>query len=221
MENFPANSHKDRDRDEEQPHPKSRGGDPEKPKVKRITQGDVIRRKEPLGKKFKNMFIGGDARSVWSYIFGDVLIPAAKDMIADAGSQGLERMIFGETRSRMRRPGTSGSHVPYNRYSSSSSRPPWRPDREPSREISRRARVSHDFDEIVLPDRGEAEAVIDQLFEILSAYEMVSVSDLYEMVGITGQYTDEKWGWTDLRGAGVTRTRAGYLLDLPKPEPLN
>lgn len=219
MDNYPANSHKDRDRDDEQVPPKSRGGD--KPKVTRVTQGEVIRRKEPLGKKFKNLFVGGDAKGAAAFVVTDVLLPAAKDMIADAGGQWIERVLFGESRSRLRRPGGAGGHIPYNRYSPSSNRAPWQRDREDRRDLSRRARVSHDFDEIVIPDRGEAEAVIDQLFEILSNYEVVSVSDLYDMVGITKQFTDDKWGWTDLRGAAPVRTRSGYLLDLPRPEPLD
>ena len=47
------------------------------------------------------------------------------------------------------------------------------------------------------------------------------MADLYDMVNITGDYTDTKWGWYDLRGAGVERIRSGYLLDLPRPVPLD
>lgn len=87
--------------------------------------------------------------------------------------------------------------------------------------MSRRGRSTHDFDEIILATRVEAEEVVDRLFDLVGRYESASVSDLYSLVGISGNFTDEKWGWTDLRGAGVERVRNGYLLDLPRPEPLD
>jgi hypothetical protein len=86
--------------------------------------------------------------------------------------------------------------------------------------MSRMARSRHDFDEIVLQSRTEAEEVIDRLFDLVSRYDTATVADLYELVGIQGSHTDHKWGWTDLRGADVSRTRDGYLLDLPDPIPL-
>jgi len=42
----------------------------------------------------------------------------------------------------------------------------------------------------------------------------------YELVGLDSTHTDHKWGWEELTGAGVSRIRGGYLLDLPEPEPL-
>jgi len=63
----------------------------------------------------------------------------------------------------------------------------------------------------------EAEEVIDRMFDLVSRYEVVTVADLYELVGVSGEYTDAKWGWTDLRGAAAMRIRDGYLLDLPRP----
>lgn len=210
---FPSNRHKDK----EAPEPKK----VEEKKVAQVVQSEVVRRKKPLSRRFTETFIGGDAKSVWGFITLDVLIPAAKDMIADAVSQGVERMIFGEARSTSRRtgrrPGDSGPYISYNRYSSSASRR-GRQDRSP--ELSRRARASHDFDEIILATRAEANEVLERLFDLVSKYESATVADLYDLVGVTGSYTDDKWGWFDLRGADVTRVRHGYLLDLPKPEPL-
>jgi hypothetical protein len=91
----------------------------------------------------------------------------------------------------------------------------------PERVMSRQARARHNFDEIVLDDRAEAEEVIDRLFDLVSRYESASVADLYELVGLASSHTDHKWGWSDLHGAGVSRIRGGYLLDLPEPEPLD
>lgn len=224
MDDFPSNSRRERT-PEDGDTPKRARPEKEKPKVERLVQTEVIRKKRSLGKKFKETFIGGDARNVWGYVVLDVMIPAAKDMVADAMSTGVEKMLFGESKGSSRRGGRRGSspygHVNYqNRYSGSANKPPWERD-EPRREMSRRGRASHEFDEIILDTRGEAEQVIDALFELVSVYEQATVADLYGLVGITGTFTDEKWGWTDLRGSGPTRVRNGYLLDLPRPEPLN
>ena len=87
--------------------------------------------------------------------------------------------------------------------------------------MSRQSRARHNFDEIVLDERVEAEEVIDRLFDLVSRYEAATVADLYELVGLSSTHTDNKWGWIDLTGAGVTRVRGGYLLDLPEPESLD
>ena len=94
------------------------------------------------------------------------------------------------------------------------------PQKLPPRTMSQRGRARHDFDEIVLDSRAEAAEVIDTLTEVVSRYGEVSVADLYTMVGIRPNHTDEKWGWVELGDADVARVRGGYLLDLPDPEPL-
>ena len=78
-----------------------------------------------------------------------------------------------------------------------------------------------DYDDIVLDKRDEAEDVLSRMDELISTYGMASVADLYELVGVTGNYTDNKYGWTDIRSASAIRVRDGYLLKLPKALPLN
>jgi hypothetical protein len=191
--------------------------------VKRVTSGEPIRRKKSLRKQFSETFVAGDAKTAMRYVIFDVLLPAARDMIVDAGAQGVEKLIYGESRRvRGSTPPQSGptGYVQYQRYSGIMGGAASRLT-SPQRTMSRQARSRHDFDEIVLETRTEAEEVIDRLFDLVSRYESASVADLYELVGLPSAHTDHKWGWTDVRGAGATRTRDGYLLDLPEPHPLN
>lgn len=187
---------------------------PEDKKVEPVVKGEVTRRKKPLGKRFHETFLGGDARGTAQYVVFSVLIPAAKDMLVEAGAQGIERLVYGETkRGGMRRSAMQQGHIAYNRMAPS--------DRPPPAQLSRRARSRFDFDEIILQSRGEAEEVLDRMFDLLSRYDSVSVADLYELTGVQPAHTDQKWGWTELRGSTVSRTRqGGYLLDLPEPTPL-
>lgn len=199
---------------------KSKLGETEEPgekKVERITSSEPIRRKRSLGKNFKNTFFSGDARGAFQHAVLGVLLPSAREMISEFGKDWLDRVIFGDSRRRgpQQRPSGPQGYVSYNRYSMAGQQ-----QEPPGRQISRRARSQHDFDEIVLASRQEAEDVIDSMFNIVSRYDSATVSDLYELVGLQSTHTDQKWGWVDLRGAGVSRVRNGYLLDVPEPEPL-
>ena len=190
----------------------------EEKNIKRVTSSDPIRKKKSLGKQFKETFIGGDAKTAVRYAMFDILLPAARDMVIDVTTQGLEKLIFGDSRRRGgSQPPQAGpmGYVSYNRYQMGSRQT------APQRTLSRRARSQHDFDEVVLTSRVEAEEVIDKLFEVVSRYGTATVADLYELVGLPSSHTDNKWGSTDIRGAGVSRVRGGYLLDLPEPQPLD
>lgn len=182
-----------------------------------VVTGGAVKRRKSLRRQFKETFVAGDAKTAVQYVIFDVLLPAAKDMVVEAGSQGIEKLIFGDSRRRGSSHPAAGptGYVSYNRYSMGESR-----SSSSQRAISRQARARHNFDEIVLDQRAEAEEVIDRLFDLVSRYESASVADLYELVGLASTHTDNKWGWTDLSGAGVSRIRGGYLLDLPDPEPL-
>jgi len=205
------------------PSKAARKQEQEAPKVLKIEGvGKVIQRKKPLSRKISETFFGGNAQHAASAMVFDVMIPATKDAIADAITQGIERMLWGEVRSRSRR--REHGRVDYHRLSTSRRDPRDRRDpREDPRGggLSRRSRAQHNFDEIILETRAEAIEVIDQLEEHMDRYGEVTVADMYNMVGISPKFTDERWGWTDLRNADVIRVRDGYLLDLPRPEPVN
>lgn len=191
--------------------------EPEPKKIEQVTENPVTRRKKPLRRRFMETFIQGEAKGVGSYLVQDVLIPAAKDTISDAMSQGIDRLLFGESRGRNRRPQpNTGGFINYSRMGAPTIRQP-----EPARPMTRQSRATHNFDEIVLATRQEADEVLERLYDLVNKYEVATVSDLYELVGVTGQYTDDKWGWTDLRGSTVSRISGGYLLDLPRTEPVN
>lgn len=192
----------------------------EEKNIQQVTKGEVHRKKKSLRRRFSESFVAGDAKSAVGFAVMDILLPAARDMVIDVIEGGVEKLFRGDTyRRRGTMPPQSGptGYVQYNRFSG-----PMGASRtsSPERAMSRQARARHDFDEIVLGSRTEAEEVIDRLFDLVSRYETASVADLYELVGLASSHTDHKWGWTDIRGAGVTRSRDGYLLDLPEPSPI-
>lgn len=204
---YPSNSHKSREEPETPPVDK---------KVERVVTSPVTRRRKSPGKRLAEIFVVGDGQSVGAYILFDVVVPATKEMITDVFAQGIERMMFGESRSRRPSSGMPrNGRVSYDRYAKSPMA------REEPRTLSRRARSVHDFQEVVLKTRVEAEEVIDRLFELTEKYNVATVADLYDLIGVTSTHADQNYGWDDLRGAKVTQVRGGYLLDMPQPEPVN
>lgn len=186
----------------------------EREPIEKIVSGNVISRKPPWYKRFGKSMIADDAGTVGEYILTDVIIPATKNLIVDMVSQSIERVLFGTTRGRIRRAPLGMSlrdQVNYGGYSR---------DREPRRIMSREARARHDFNEIVLDNRSEAIEVVEALVDRIRRYGAVTVADLYDFVGTTGSFADQRWGWTDLSTADVRQVPGGFLLDLPQPEPI-
>lgn len=214
MENYPSNSVS---RKNQRP--------PEAKKIEKVTTGSIARRKQPLGKRFAAVFVGGDAKNVWNYIAFDILVPAAKDMLSDAVSSGIDQMLFGGEQRwggpSRRRGGNKTGPLGSMSYGGRSGPINYQSQARQAPQMSRGARASHNFDEIVLESRADAEQVIDRMFDLLNTYEVVTVAEMYELVGATSHFTDAKWGWTELPGAGVSRTRGGFVLNLPRPEPID
>jgi len=187
----------------------------QKERVGRVAQGQVIRRKKSLGRRAFDMF-GGDARNAGEFIV-TALVEAAKDAVVDGFTGGIERMVFGEASGRRRvRPG--GGMFAQNMSMRTNYQQPTT-IRQPA--ISARGRANFQFDEILIESRVEGDEIIATLIERIEQFGFTSVRDLYDALGVESKWTEEKYGWTDLSYARVHRARGGgYLLDLPKPEPL-
>lgn len=184
--------------------------------IKRVVNGKVVRKRRQ-SQGFSSAF-----QDIFEYVAKDVFIPYAKDMVSDAIVQGSDRLLFGESRKRptaRRNSNSNYGRVSYNRYSKPSAAP--RRNEPAPRQSIERPRAIHQFDDIILASRIEADEVIDRLYDLLSQYEVVTVADFYELLGISPKYTDENWGWTDLRGATARRVRTGFMLDLPEPSYLD
>jgi len=177
--------------------------------------GKATRKKRSLGKRFGDTFLSEDRGDVGEYLIFDVLIPAAKDTLTDLVGRGLEMLLYGEARGSYKRSsgGRRIGHTDYSKYSQTERKRP---------QTTSRARKTLDFDDIVFDSRADAERVLDYLLGRLEDYEVVTVADFYDAAEITGDYTDNKWGWYDLSDAYVRRVRSGggFIILLPRPEQL-
>lgn len=219
-DNFPSNSQKNyTDADKQEPHKKR--------VVNKVVSGTVKKQKRSWGKRAADVFLEDDTQSVSTYIFYDVLIPAAKAMLCDVVGWGgmAEMILFGNKnnkgRSNIRRDGNK-SYTSYGSYWKSSGSSNESSRGRNNRDLSSTSRARFDFDDIIIPTRGEAEDVLGTLVDLTVDYQQATVSDFYDSVGITSNFTDEKYGWLDLSRATITRARqGGYVLNLPRPQPLD
>lgn len=197
MEEYRSNSHKFKEEHGEK-------------KIEKVITGEAKSKKNEI-RKFTDIFISEDIGNVKSYILLEVLVPAIKKAISDIVTNGIDMVLYGETGHTKK--DSAASKVSYrNYYEKSNERRDFN---------SPKTRSGYSYDDIILDNRGEAEDVLSRMDELVAAYGLVSVADLYDLVGITGNYTDNKYGWTDIRSASVVRVRDGYMLKLPKALPLN
>lgn len=208
MPDYAGNSHKQKKAEEPKPEKN----------IERVTTGEVVVKKKTVGSKFRDIFIMADFKSVALYVVTDVLLPAAKNMIVDGASKGVERMMYGPAATRHRPYGPGGPRVTYNAPVNRSYRdvisrsvaPPPSPG-------PRNRTIREDF---ILSSRDDADTVLERMNDILEQYEIVSVADFNELVGYPSTPIDNRWGWTSLGDVQIRQLRDGYLIDLPPAEPI-
>lgn len=184
----------------------------EKKEVKKVISGTATRRKNEV-RKLTDIFVHEDISNVKTYVFMDILVPAIKKAISDIVTDGVDMILFGGTTNHNKKGNTiNGSYKNYVSFSSN------------NRDTRDRgySRDGYSYDDIRYETRGEAEAVLNQMDDILDQYQEVTVLDYYDLSGVTGNFTDNKYGWTDLRSASVERLRGGgYIIKLPRARVLD
>lgn len=207
MEEYVSNSHKSKKESLEL--------ETREKKVESVVSGSAKTKRKSEMRKFTDVFVSEDISNVKSYIFLDVLVPAVKKAISDIVTNGIDMILYGEA-GRSRKGNTSASKVSYRSYYDAVN------DRDRRREVGATARNVFDYDDILFETRGDAEAVLDAMNDIISQFGSASVGDLYDLANVqTSNYTVNKYGWTDIFGCKPVRVRDGYILKLPRPIPLN
>lgn len=186
---------------------------PEPKQIEKVVSSTVVQKKKPLGRKIKELFIAADFKSVLQYVGSNVLLPAARSMVVDASSRGIERLMYGEAAAR--RSATSTSRFSYQ---SPVQRPPDprivnRPG--PSYVPSGSSRSNWNSYDYILATRADAEIVIETMADIISTYSRVTMADLHQMLDIPVTNVDHIWGWNYIGQARIVPVREGFMLDLP------
>lgn len=198
MDQLPSQSHRAREPREVQPVVMNAG---------RI-------RKAPLGTRLRETFFQGNARDVWGAMFWEVFMSGIRDNVADAFHEGVDTLLRGQGGGggyRRSRSGISRNNS-INRHN---------PDRAlgvtrgAEDRYSREDRNRQNTSVIELDSRAEAEEVLVAMNASLDQYDFVTLAEFYQLVRISPEHTDYKFGWEDLGGAKISHSRGSYYLDLP------
>lgn len=197
MEEYPNNSYAHKSKT------KKESKEPKK-EVKKVISGSAKTKKKSAVTKFAEVFVPDDISNIKDYIIYDVTIPAAKRFLSDS----VDAILYGG--SKRSKGGVAGriSYIDYNKVSSR--------DRDRDRYSRNESRGSHSSTDVVLESRGDAEAVLMAMDEIIETYGVASIADFNDLVGVTGQYTDNNYGWMNISSARVIGVRDGYIIRMPK-----
>lgn len=183
--------------------------------VTKVVTGKVRQEKRSLSSRFKDIFVA-DSTDIKTYVAQEVIIPGIKNafMYFLDGIQGaVEMKLFGSVTRRRSSP------YNYNALSTNYGKVTFgSPTTQQTTRVAERGRSSMDLGQIVLESKGEADLVLDRLLDQIEQFGSVTVADLYDLVGITENFTDRYFGWKNLSTADVRRVRGGgYALVLPSP----
>lgn len=197
MEMYPSNSHKSKESvADQQPTEDIK-------KVERVVATPVKTKKKSGFGKMLGTIVSDDAKDIKTYLVSDIVVPTIKKTISDT----VDMILFGGSRKNR----STAGRVSYRSYYDE---PRARDMREPV------ATTSYSYDDIIIGSRGEAEEVLTRLNELIDTYQIASVADLYDLVGLARNFTDNNYGWTNLSSAYVVRVRDGYMLKLPRACPI-
>jgi hypothetical protein len=179
----------------------------EKKKMQKVVTSKV---KQKRG--LSSIFTVEDVANVKDYIINDVIFPTIKDTIWSVVTNSLDMFMYGGSGVKKGGGKSSASRMSYDRFYDGHNR----------RTVPNEKPYSvFDYDKVRVEDRMEAEEVLDRMTDAIDTYKVVTVADLYDLVGIKPPNTANKYGWTNLRNARVVRTRDGYAFDLPKALPID
>ena len=182
-----------------------------KNKLKPVAMG--VRKKRSNGSilKLADIFISDDIANVKTYVFMDVIVPTIKETMSNV----VDMILFGRG-GRRSKSSSNSTRYSYNSYYEKEKRP----ERDRGYSPARRTMI-RDYNDINLDSRGAAESVLDEMNRTIDDYRIVTVADFYDLVGITGDYTDNDYGWTDISTATINRDRGGgYIIKFPKAYPI-
>lgn len=182
-----------------------------------VTSDVKVKKENSLARKF----FAQDMKSTAKGVNDDIIIPGIKSLIVNILKKGVDYLFLG-------RSAPTNGYTSYNTiYSSPSKRVTYSSEFNPSQGINgptvpNQRNTFGSLNEIIFPERGNAEEVLSRMNEIISRYGMVSVLDFYDLIDQGGRSTisDNKYGWKDLSTAKVDRCFEGYRIIFPRVIPL-
>lgn len=198
------------------------------PEAEQLVDVKPVKYKKGLMERLVVAIIGPDGLpSIGRRLNQDIVKPALKDMVYETLTNGLRMAVFKDDDVGRRSSGhgrnsvrdSSYSAAPPKSYNTMYGRSKTTITREPV-EADRYIRNGGYVDQYLITDRGVAQDILNALVDHVNTYHQVSVATYNKLHGIEGPWTDNDIGWTDLRNARIGTVRGGYVLELPRVEPV-
>lgn len=183
------------------------------------SKGSVaIKEKGPF-KRFVSNFVKNDIRTVAGEAVDNVLLPDGAELFVGVLEYIIEGIFLGGDRSI--RKSMRGGDVPYNAIFKSGKKFL----SSVKEQDARKAALS--YEEVIFTTYELAQEVLDDMYDYIDNYKVVSVLDLYSFIKERIEnpecldskgFTDDDYGWKDLTGAKIRPVRGGgFVLNLPRP----
>lgn len=183
----------------------------ERTKLDSVVSKDALKRtKKPLSKKLmKQLFNADDISDMKDYILTEVILPGIGQFGMNALSViFLNRPLDPDFFSGGKKKKTYG-RASYTSYY------------EKKREKERKKRRYYDdedddvdYREIVLKYQDDAEKIVDEMYYRIDEEGSVSVAELFDMIDVAGEASDNDYGWTRKGDIGVKKVAGGFLIDV-------
>ena len=200
----------------------------EKEPIKSVPIKATAEHKEQLGKKLKRIFLSEDVDHLGEYIFWDVLVPSVQNLFSDmlhtvadvsfSGGRGRRSIASRDSLQRTAalyiRSSANGGSI-YNRQSI---------------QTVQTIRSIDDFMAFIYDVKDDALYVLNAMEQEISDYGVCTVQNVYGYLKSRGivvekepgnYYTNNDWGWTDIKNTKIIRVKNGWMLDLPKPKQID
>lgn len=161
----------------------------------------------------------GTIKQAGDYVLNDVLKPAFKETLATMLMNAVQIVIFGKVDPKetsfnasslaKKLIGTSATSAGRIAYGDMYARQ--------NQMGTYVRRPGFEYEDIVYPTYGDADAVLTTMEDIISRFKVVSIADMFDLADVsTDNYQYGKYGWTDLRDARIKSIGDGFVIVLPK-----
>lgn len=186
-----------------------------KKKVDKVIDETVELKKKSEKDRIKDKIIVEEIPKIKNHIIYDILIPNVKRILSDS----FNTILFGNSGDANRISGRrNNERVSYRKYYDE-------PNNTPNN-AQTTMRYQYEYEDIIFPSRTSAYRVLDSMKDIITEYGSVSISDMYDLSGMSCPHTYANYGWIlntrhDLESARVVPTGDGYMIKLSSPVQLD
>lgn len=186
------------------------------PKVQPEVEGAKLV-KRPASKRFKDFLLAESPKDIAGRVARESLWPKSKQLFFDTFMQVLGQSIGVESSSvspLLRGTTLRGGVQTYQGISPTMASPM---TQAMMANQNRPVPPIGGYQDVAFESMQQAETLLAYLIDLLQQYHRVTVADLYEVARFPTMPSHENMGWTDLSTARITKSREGFLLELPRP----